>query len=93
MFLDDKLYKIGSSMDKYSQNRDEIIAEMFIACADYLNDPESNYGVLLKRMLTHWENAVQKLNKQGYHFIHINTMKEFLASNRDTSEILKKLYQ
>jgi len=79
MFLDDKLYQIGISKSKRPEHwRDKtlIINEMIEECECYLtcqsNNGEINKLLLdisLKRMKSHWTNAVDKLKKEGCNFV------------------------
>lgn len=83
MFLDDQLYKIGSSAGQkpaHWSTKGQVINKMLEAVNDYINSQaeEGNnikmqyFDIAIKRAKSHWKNAVTKLNKEGYNFIKVD---------------------
>jgi len=93
MFLDDKLYQIGSCQGKDPEDRNRVLSQMISACADYLDEnvKEGRNNETLQRMFTHWENAANKLNKEGYYFVKASGLRNLLESDEEIKLIIEKL--
>jgi hypothetical protein len=101
MFLDEKLYNAGLKIKPDYSNDIEIIKNMLWICIDESQTilTKGNYNdyelyPLFKRLNTSWNIAIDKLNKQGKHFVKKNGFIEYLLLNEDFKvlhPIIKKI--